>query len=76
MHPARNHARSVAQGACHAELGGDRLADESTLIRQLIQEVGKLGFDFKSHYRCLQGFAVHGHFLRNQETGRKLISSV
>jgi hypothetical protein len=42
---ARHHALALAQRTGHAELGRDRLADKSALVRQLVEQLRQLFLD-------------------------------
>src|SRR5262245_956963 len=59
VHAALHHARALAQRTGHAELRGNRLADEGALVRQLVQELGQLLFDLEGNHRGLRRLTRH-----------------
>src|SRR5262249_54166407 len=56
---ARHHAGAVAQRAGRAHLGGDRLADEGSLVGQLVKDLGEVGLHLEGDPRGLWGLARH-----------------
>src|SRR5438034_4784169 len=59
VHAATDDAAAVAQRTRHLHLRRDRLANERTLVRQLIEKLGQLFFHFEGHHRGLVRLTRH-----------------
>src|SRR5438445_7928532 len=59
VYAARHGALAIAQRTGHAQLSGDRLTNKGALVGQLVQEFGKLFFDFECNDSRLRSLARH-----------------
>lgn len=59
VQPTCDHAGANAQGAGHAELGDDRLADEIAFIGKFVEKLGEIFFDFERDDFRLRRFPGH-----------------
>ena len=60
VNPARHDAGPGTEWAVHAELAENRFTDEIAFIRQVVQELGKLLFDFEGDDFRFGRFPGHG----------------
>lgn len=55
-----DNARAIAQGARHAELSDNRLANKRALVRQFVEEFRQIRFDLECDELRFRGFSRHG----------------